>query len=76
MPKVNLGKNPTDEDIKAKISEYRTRRGVSVADLCTRADISTSAYHNYIKNPSRFRIRDLRRIYDVLKVPIDERKGV
>ncbi len=76
MPRVLLNDNPLDTDIKAKISEYITRRNMKVSDLIIRSGVGANTYYAGMKNPERFRLRDLRSVYDVLNVPHDERKGL
>ena len=76
MPRVLLNNNPLDSDIKAKISEYLSRRNMRVSDLIIKSGVGSNTYYAGMKNPERFRLKDLRAVYDVLNVPIEERKGL
>ncbi len=76
MPRVLLNNNPLDSDIKAKITKYLSRRNMRVSDLIIKSGVGSNTYYAGMKNPERFRLKDLRAVYDVLNVPIDERKGL
>ena len=48
---------------------------MSVAELIDRSGVNANTYYAGMKNPSAFRLRDLRAIYEALHVPMEERKG-
>ena len=75
MPRVNLNRSTMDDDIRATISAFRTRNRMSVAELIIRSGVNANTYYAGMKNPSAFRLRDLRAIYEAVHVPVEERKG-
>ncbi len=75
MPRVNLNRCTQDEDIRATIAAYRARSRMSVGDLVIRSGVNANTYYAGMKDPSAFRLRDLRALYDTLRVPSEERKG-
>lgn len=76
MPRVNLNRNPLDEDIRAIIAGYRARSRLKASELIEKSGVNANTYYAGLKNPENFRLRDLRAIYDTLHVPAAERKGI
>lgn len=73
MPKVNIFKNEEDTRIAAKISEYMVLRNTNVKDIAKGTGIPASTIYRYMKDIGNIQIRNLRIIYNYLKIPRDER---
>ena len=81
MPKITIGKDRIDEQIDATSKQIRvaivtaeTMRNVSRAETIKRSGMSSANFYKAWKDPSLFRIGQLIRIYDFLKVPEPERR--
>ena len=64
------------ENIQAIISEYKTRRKMSNADLAKAAGLPEATFKNRKYEPGRMRMEDIWLIFDVLDVPADVRATI
>lgn len=80
MSKVLLGISKEDAEkdiqIKATIKKYQTIRGWKASELIKRSGMSQASFYDAIRYPSRFRVEQLRAIYNALRVPEEERRCV
>lgn len=81
MPKTTLGRDPvelqideTGKQIRVAIVTAETMRSISRAETIRRSGMSQANFYKAWKDPSLFRIGQLIRIYDFLKVPEPERR--
>lgn len=81
MPKTQLGKDriemqidETGKQIRVAIVTAETMRSISRAETIRRSGMSQANFYKAWKDPSLFRIGQLIRIYDFLKVPEPERR--
>lgn len=65
-----------DEDIRALIVAYLSRKNMSKKSLIDIVGISRGRFYSCWHNPTLFRVGDLRLIYDVLMIPEGERVGL
>ena len=77
MPLVKpLASQELDIEIKAVLSAYMSRAGTCKTKMGSSIGISPSGFCNKFKSPETFTIGELRRAYDFLKVPKEERVGL
>lgn len=76
MPKTTLAVNPKNQAMNEIIALYLVRRGMKKAELIKRTGIPRSTFYAGMRNLSTMNIGDMRKIYDVLQVPQEERKGL
>lgn len=77
MPKVNLGRDTRNENLKAIIAAGMARRGLSSKkDLARHCQIKDTTMYYRFNHPDTFDIGELRRIFDFLRIPAEERQGV
>ena len=81
MTKTQLGKDriemqidETGKQIRVAIVTAETMRSISRAETIRRSGMSQANFYKAWKDPSLFRIGQLIRIYDFLKVPEPERR--
>ena len=81
MPKTTLGKDrielqidETGKQIRVAIVTAETMRSISRAETIKQSGMSQANFYKAWKDPSLFRIGQLIRIYDFLKVPELERR--
>lgn len=66
----------TDADIRAVLSAYMSRANTCRRRMGAAIGISHTGFYDKFKNPENFSIGELRRAYDYLKVPEEERVGL
>lgn len=64
------------ENIQAIISEYKTRRKMTNADLAKATGLPRSTLENRKSQPGKMRMEDIWLIFDILDVPADVRETV
>ncbi len=73
---IDRGNNKVIKDIPPTISKYKTDRHVSIAQVIEKSGMSQANFYKAWNDPSLFRIGQLIRIYDFLKVPEAERRFI
>lgn len=78
MPRVKpIGMHAeSDADVRAVLSAYMSRVGITRTRMGPAIGISPAGFCNKFKNPENFTVGELRRSYDYLKVPKEERVGL
>lgn len=78
MPRTKpLGQySEADADIRAVLSAYMSRIPITKTKMGPAIGISPAGFCSKFNNPSNFSIGELRRSYDYLKVPKEERVGL
>lgn len=61
------------KEIKYLIKNYLTRRQVTLDELAQAIGITTRTIQNYFNKPGSWRLEDLNRVYNFLRVPKGER---
>lgn len=64
----------SDNEIKAVIAKYLKLRVRTHNDVIKATKISASTYFRKLANPQNLSIKELRLIFDYLKVPQEERR--
>lgn len=64
-----------DSVLTGTIDKYIAIRHSSKEKVASAALISKRTLHNRRKRPSSFTLEEVRRIFDYLKVPVEEREG-
>lgn len=62
-----------DNEFRATIAKYLKLRVKNHKDVIRNTQISESTYYRKMANPQTFNLREMRLIFDYLKVPKDER---
>ena len=77
MPKTNLGKrNEKDQAIFETVTLYLARRDMKKADLARATKIPVSTLCKALRQMEYLKVSQLRLIYDALRVPAEERRGL
>lgn len=66
----------SDEDIRSVLSAHMARVGITKTGMGKAIGISGSGFCKKYKCPEKFTVGELRRSYDYLKVPKEERVGL
>lgn len=75
MPRTKLTfVNNFDNQIIGTIEKYRAIKGLRLEDIANRLEISRITIYRKKKNPSAFTLAELKKIYDYLGVPNEERR--
>ena len=81
MPRINLGKDSFDarldetaQKIRVAIVTAETMRSVPRSETIKRSGMSAANFYKAWNRPELFRVGQLIRIYDYLKVPESERR--
>lgn len=78
MPRLKpIGKYAeSDSDVRAVLSAYMSRIPITRTKMGPAIGISSAGFCNKFNNPGKFSLEELRRSYDYLKVPKEERVGL
>lgn len=63
----------TDNEIRAVVAKYLKLRVKNHKDVIRATHISETTYYRKLANPETFKLEELRKIFDYLKVPKEER---
>ena len=63
----------SDNEIRAVVAKYLKLRVRTHKDVIKATKISESTYYRKMSNPQTFKLEELRKIFDYLKVPQSER---
>ena len=77
MPRVRpIGENQKDVEIRTLIAGYLEKRHVKRTKVGPAIGISASGFCAKMHEPWRFTVGELRKTYDYLKIPGEERIGL
>lgn len=65
-----------NSELTGTIKKYMEIRHVTADKLATAGGMSKRTYQNRMKLPGTFSLDEIRRIFDRLKVPEEERRGL
>ena len=63
-------------NLNASVAKYLVLYGYSKPELAVMLSMSTASLYNKLNNPDKFTLREIRRLFDVLKFKQEEKLDV